>query len=149
MQGVGVGEGWGWGSVRRTRTGKREVGEGLQGGRLVLHQQITQLIQQSQTPEYPTSWALLTSMRLAVFMVSPKMENLGRREPIMPLITGPECMPTRTSVGCPLCGILTVRAAASMSLANAITRRALSTGSCSSSTDMKPDPVSTTPPLTM
>ena len=35
----------------------------------------------------------------AVFIVSPKMENLGSLVPIRPLTTGPVCMPTRTTVG--------------------------------------------------
>ena len=46
----------------------------------------------------------------AVFIVSPKMENLGSLVPIRPLTTGPVCMPTRTTVGSLLCGMMTVLA---------------------------------------
>ena len=46
----------------------------------------------------------------AVFIVSPKMENLGSLVPIRPLTTGPVCMPTRTTVGVWSCGMTTVLA---------------------------------------
>ena len=36
------------------------------------------------------------SMREAVFIVSPKMENLGILEPIKPVTQGPVWMPIRT-----------------------------------------------------
>ena len=40
-------------------------------------------------------------MREAVFIVSPKMLNLGSLVPISPETTGPVCIPTRTHVGVP------------------------------------------------
>ncbi len=50
------------------------------------------------------------SMRDAVFIVSPKTLNLGSLVPMRPVTTGPVWMPTRTRLGCPLCGIGTVLA---------------------------------------
>ena len=49
-------------------------------------------------------------MREAVFIVSPKTLNLGSLVPMSPVTTEPVCSPTRTWMGCPLCGIMTVLA---------------------------------------
>ena len=43
-------------------------------------------------------WAVLSILE-AVFIVSPKMENLGSFVPISPVTTGPVWIPTRTMVG--------------------------------------------------
>jgi len=102
----------------------------------------------SDTWMHPTGH--VDSMRDAVFMESPKMENLGRRLPIRPLVQGPVCTPMRMVVRWPLLGMVTRRAAASMSLANAMTRAADSAGSWLCSTSRKPSgPWATTPALTM
>ena len=48
---------------------------------------------------FPDTWMLpgtqVDSMREAVLIVSPKMENLGILEPITPVIQGPVWMPMR------------------------------------------------------
>ena len=46
----------------------------------------------------------------AVFMVSPKMLNLGSLVPMRPDTTDPVWIPTLTDVGCPLWGIMIVLA---------------------------------------
>mmetsp|Transcript_30779 Transcript_30779/g.91470 ORF Transcript_30779/g.91470 Transcript_30779/m.91470 type:complete len:343 (+) Transcript_30779:842-1870(+) len=80
----------------------------------------------SDTCTQPTT--PVDSMREAVFMVSPKSENFGSREPTRPLTQSPVWMPTRT-LTMPPSGACTSRAAATMSTANAIMRCADSTGS--------------------
>ena len=49
------------------------------------------------------------SMREAVFIVSPKMLNLGSLVPTSPETHGPVCSPMRIVTGSLLCGILTCR----------------------------------------
>mmetsp|Transcript_4120 Transcript_4120/g.11799 ORF Transcript_4120/g.11799 Transcript_4120/m.11799 type:complete len:344 (-) Transcript_4120:605-1636(-) len=90
------------------------------------------------------------SMRLAVFIVSPKMENLGCFKPTRPDTHGPVCSPSRICTGVPSCGILTLRERASTSFANSNTRIAESTGSCFAAMWLKPSAsICTMPPATM
>ena len=65
----------------------------------------------AQIPHYIHTWMLpgvqVDSILEAVFIVSPKMENLGLRLPTSPVTQGPECRPMRMLTGCPLWGIKT------------------------------------------
>jgi hypothetical protein len=60
------------------------------------------------------------SMREAVFIVSPKMENLGSLVPTSPETHGPVWIPIRISTGWPLCGMSTCAAQDSVSAGHTI-----------------------------